>query len=99
MKDGNESKEPRLIFDPTEKEENILNSLCTIAYSTKLGDKSDMELIFCDIKGKMNMKLLQHLLQCSKSACFTTQFFIKKHFVESFKALPTIYVAKDFDEY
>ncbi|ETO36294.1 hypothetical protein RFI_00768, partial [Reticulomyxa filosa] len=98
VKDTNTEEAQMLLFDPTERENSILHSLCTIAYSTKLGDKNDMELSYCDIKGKVNMKSLQQLLLYSKSACLTTQFFIKKHFVQSFKALPTIYVSKDLDD-
>ena len=57
--------------------------------------QSNMDLIYCDMKGKMSMKTLSKILEKSQFACYTMQFFIKKHFVEAFKAMPTIYVATD----
>ena len=56
-----------------------------------------MDLIYCDIKGKLQIKTLQKVLNECKVACYTIQFFIKRHFVETFKSLPTIYVAMETD--
>ena len=55
-------------------------------------DYSDMDLLYCDLKGRVQMDTLKRVLRECKVACYTIQFFIKRHFVQSFKALPTIYV-------
>merc|ERR1712154_225795 len=57
-------------------------------------DYNDLDLVYCDIKGKFQMKTLKQILKECKIGCYTIQFFIKRHFVESFKSLPSIYVVQ-----
>ena len=85
--DSNENKINDIEMDNNDSNRNETNN-------DRLS-KSNMDLIYCDTKGKMNMQTLSKLLEKSQVACYTMQFFIKKHFVEAFKALPTIYVADD----
>mmetsp|Transcript_27219 Transcript_27219/g.43059 ORF Transcript_27219/g.43059 Transcript_27219/m.43059 type:complete len:279 (-) Transcript_27219:50-886(-) len=126
--DKNES-DLQLLFDPTQKEMDCVQSFATLTFCTSLSkvslsdsrtnsimfsqrktkntqnndssneamdtEFSDMDLVYCDMKGKLKLKALAELLKQSKVACYTLQFFIKRHFVETFKSLPTIYVQAD----
>ena len=120
-----------LIFDPSDKETDMLQTFGTLSYSTSLAkvtpyvsakdtdlitgksrrrrrksdgssnvesgkinenEVSDMDLIYSDIKGNFNMEMLKVMLRECKVACYTLQFFIKRHFVQSMINLPSIYV-------
>lgn len=130
-----DTKETMLVFDPSDKESEMLQSFGTLSYSTSLSkvtpninakdthlitgkfkrqrkksksenndssnidsgkmndnEVNDMDLIYTDIKGKFNMKMLKEILKECKVACYTLQFFIKRHFVQMMINLPSIYV-------
>ena len=54
--------------------------------------EAQLQLEYSECKGDMALKDLQRVLEHSQRACAKLQFVMKRHFVESYKAAPTIWV-------
>merc|ERR1712083_1262451 len=92
------------INDTTKRERKLMKSIMKSAESANLEngqqkrgaqDYNDMDLIFSDIKGRMQMDTLREVLHHSKICSYTLQYFIKQHFVRGFRADNTFYVEDD----